>query len=116
MKRIAIPIKEGRLSEYFGQCDFCQIFDINKGMVEETTAVFLGEENSELLPEWASSLGITDIVTNKIRKQIIGLFTSCKINLFVGIEIQSPEAIINDYLDGRLRSNQEIISEITKKQ
>ncbi len=112
MRRVAIPIEKGRLSEYFGQCSHYEIFDV-EGVEISSNEVGL-PPNRELarLPEWAAQQGITDIISYKIDRKIINLFSLHKINLFVGIPLSSPEKLIEDFLKGRLKSDGEIITEI----
>ena len=112
MKRLAIPVEKGKLSEYFGKCNHYQLFMIdNSGIKGEDIKV---PPRIELikLPEWAAKQGITDIITYKIDKQIINEFANHKINLFVGVEITFPEHLVIKFLNGKLKSNEKIIHEI----
>jgi len=112
MKRVAIPVIRGRLSEYFGQCDNYEIFEIDDGNVISKEIEIPPKEYVTKLPEWASEEGITDIIVYKIDKHIITLFAPLRINLFVGIPVDTPRNIIEDYINGRLKSDEGIISEI----
>jgi hypothetical protein len=42
------------------------------------------------LPGWLEEIGITDVITFKVNPKIINLFVSKKVNLFVGVPIDSP--------------------------
>lgn len=112
MKRVAIPVNEELLSEYFGKCHHYKIFDIDKHIITEKKLDMPEISKIEELPVWASENGITDIIAYKIDKQIINLFNKYKINLFVGISRNSPEQLIEEFLAERLRSDKKIISEI----
>ena len=112
MKRVAVPVVKGQLSEYFGQCNHYEIFDIDEGNVKSEEIEIPPKEDVTKLPEWAASEGITDIIAYKIDKRIINLFTPFRINLFVGIPISSPRNLIEDYKNGKLKSDEIIISEI----
>jgi len=112
MKRVAIPVVGGQLSEYFGQCDHYQIFEIEKGNVISEEIEIPPKEYVTKLPEWASGEGITDIIVNRIDKQIITFFAPLRINLFVGIPVNTPRNLIEDYINGKLKSDEIIISEI----
>ncbi len=112
MKRVAIPVVGGRLSEYFGQCDHYEIFEINDGNVISEEIEIAPKEYITKLPEWASVEGITDIIVHRIDKRIITLFAPLRINLFVGIPVNTPRNLIEDYINGKLRSDEGIISEI----
>jgi predicted Fe-Mo cluster-binding NifX family protein len=112
MKRVAIPVVSGKLSEFFAQCNHYEIFeidgtDIKKGEIKVPS----GKEISTLL-SWVSGQGITDVITYKVDRRIMELFATYKINLYVGIKMGPPREIIQDYLNGTLKSDKKIISEI----
>ncbi|NPA35477.1 MAG: hypothetical protein GXO47_01365 [Chlorobi bacterium] len=112
MKRVAIPVIKGKLSEYFENCHYCEIFEIDGDNVKSNEVEVPPSDISDL-PEWAVNQGITDFIVYKIDKNIIKVFTEKKINLFIGIKIDSPDKLIESYVNGALRSDEEIISEIT---
>ncbi|MBN2275856.1 MAG: hypothetical protein JXK95_16125 [Bacteroidales bacterium] len=112
MKRIAIPVVKSQLSEYFGHCNHYKIFEIDEGIVKSEQLEVPPKEDIKKLPEWAVSKGITDIITYKIDKHIINLFAPLKINLFIGVPIGTPGKLIKDYINGKLKSDETIISKI----
>ncbi len=112
MKRVAIPINNGKLSEYFGRCSYYKVFEIEGDSIHEKDYELPIVNSIDELPAWAFKNGITDIITYKIDRQIIMLFNKYKINLFVGIDINTPEQLISEYLKERITSNHKIISEI----
>jgi len=112
MKRLAIPVNENKLSKYFGTCSHYEIFTIQGHAVKNREVVLPTVSEVAALPVWASSLGITDIITNRIDKRIIALFNKYKINLFVGINIDTPGNLAKEFLNDEMISDQKIISEI----
>ena len=112
MKRVAVPVVKGHLSEYFGQCNHYKIYEIDGENVKSKEIKTPPKGDITKLPEWAASKRITDIIAYKIDKRIITLFTSFRINLFVGIPINFPRNLIEDYINGNLISDEKIISEI----
>ncbi|MGE0020820.1 MAG: NifB/NifX family molybdenum-iron cluster-binding protein [Draconibacterium sp.] len=113
MKRIAIPIANGILSENFGECNYYEVFEVDKAIKSTKTSFLPDEIEISELVAWLKSEGITDVVTHRINRSTIGLFTAEKINLFVGIPIEAPERIIDDYLQGKLESDKKVIAELT---
>lgn len=113
MKRVAIPITDNRLSEYFGGCNVYEIFEIENGKIYKSSVEVPSVGVVDDLPFWLEQRGITDVIVNRIKKEIISLFASKKINLFVGIRLDKPEKLIEDYLQGKLESDEDIINEIT---
>jgi predicted Fe-Mo cluster-binding NifX family protein len=112
MKRVAIPVTNGLLSEYFEQCDYYKIFDVEGRNIRSKKIETPPGKELTKLPEWAAGMGITDIIAYKIDKSIITSFTSFSINLFVGIPVNSPQNLIKDYINGKLVSDEEIINAI----
>ncbi|VAW20415.1 hypothetical protein MNBD_BACTEROID01-2040 [hydrothermal vent metagenome] len=113
MKRVAIPVVHGKLSEYFGQCSHYEIFEIVGGAVTSSKTEVLSHYDVAGLPDWAAQQGITDIIAYKVDKSIITRFVNNKINLFIGAPVNPPAILIEDYLNGRLKSDERIIREIT---
>ena len=112
MKRVLIPVVKGQLCQYFGQSDHFEIFEIDNETVINEESVIPSKEYLTKLPDWASLEGITDIVVHRIDKRIFILLAPLRINVFVGIPLDTPRNIIKDYINGRLRSDEGIISEI----
>ena len=115
MNRVAIPLVDDRLSEYFGQCSHYEIFEIDNKTIKSSRIGIPTHPDMEKIPDWVIEKGITDIITHKMDKRIFSLFRDTKINLFVGIPIDSPAVLIQSYLNGSLKSDTRIIHEITKQ-
>lgn len=116
MKRVAIPIVDNKLSEYFGSCSYYEIFDIENGQVNKRQTIIPPIKEIQKLPEWISHEKITDVIVYRVNEQIISMFSQHKINLFVGIPMNNSDEIIEEYLTGNLKSNNKIISEILQNQ
>ena len=114
IKRVAIPVSEGKLSESFSQCNYYEIFEISENNITEKEIKEPYKKDITKLPEWMASKGVSDIIAFKIDKSIIALFSPFRINLFVGIPVNTPCNLIEDYNSGTLKSNEKIISEILK--
>jgi hypothetical protein len=112
-KRVAIPVTNELLSEYFGDCSHYEIFEIDGKIVDRKEAGFPAGTVANELPGWLEEKGITDVITFRVNSKIINLFTSRKVNLFVGVPIDSPQNLIEAYLQGKLESDEKIIQEIT---
>lgn len=113
MKKLAIPIKNNKLSEYFGQCSHYEIYEIDNKTIRKSGTAHPPVKEPDKIPEWVESKGITDVVTYKIDKELILKFSETKINLFMGIAVDAPEIIIQNYMDGSLKSDLKIINELT---
>ncbi len=113
MKRVAIPISKNELSEFFGECNHYEIFEIEKETINrKLVEVPLNIDILEL-PKWLKREGVSDVIAYKVNKKIITLFASNKVNLFVGVAKNTPQNLIEAYLQGTLESDKNIIAEIT---
>lgn len=112
-KTVAIPVTNDKLSEFFGECSHYEIFEINRKILSRKEARFPEGTVTSRLPGWLEEKGITDVIVHRVNPSVIHLFASKKVNLFVGIHIDSPKNLIEDYLQGKLESNEQIIQEIT---
>lgn len=114
MKRVAIPVTNKQLSEFFGTCSHYEIFEIDKKVLKSYSVEIPSETNIIDLPGWLETKGVTDVIALRVNKQIISLFASRKVNLFVGVPIESPQKLIDEYMQGKLESDKKIIEEITE--
>jgi len=111
MKRIVIPVLNNKLSEHFTKCSHYEIFEIYKEHISKKE--ISNSNRSDNTIDWLFALEASDIITYYIDNKLIKLLSNTKINLFVGIAINSPEAIIESYLNGRLKSDLKMINELT---
>lgn len=112
MKKIVIPTVEGQLSEFLGKCNYFEIIEIENDVVTNVVKVIPPYRDIFKLPLWAAQMGITDIITYKVDKEIISLFLSHKINIFVGIPKSDITTLIQDYINGTLISDKQMINSI----
>ena len=113
MKRVAIPIENNSLSEYFGGCNYYEIFEIEGDRIQKKTFELPSVSSITELPSWLEKQGVTDVIAYKVNKEIISLFASKKVNLFVGVPQNTTDNLIDDYLKGKLESDRDIIEELT---
>ncbi len=114
MRRVAIPLMDDKLSEYFGQCSHYEIFEIDNKTIKSSKVEFHSIKEIEEIPDWVVKKGITDVIAYKMDKKFIALFSNTKINLFVGVPMDTAASLIDSYLNGTLRSDAKIIHELTK--
>jgi predicted Fe-Mo cluster-binding NifX family protein len=115
MTKIAIPLKENLLSELFGECSGYFIYDISNKSV-------IGKKHKSPpiksvlgLFEWVTQLGITDLIVHRMDEEFIKYFSQTKINLFIGVPIDCPEKLIEEYLKGELHSDVSKVFQTTAK-
>lgn len=111
-KRIAIPVINENQIGHFGECSHYVIYEIAGSSRTLQKIQLPGNEVVSELPQWLDELGITDVIAFRMNPGLIKLFASRKITLYVGVQADKPEILIDKYLQGKLESDNEIINEL----
>ncbi len=109
MKRIVIPIENNKLSEYFSKCSYYLVAEIYKEHISMKEFKFSEINDNQELVNWLVNIEASDIVAHNIDNEIINALVNTKISLFVGIAINTPEGLIESYLNGNLKSDLQVI-------
>lgn len=111
--QVAIPVLNGKLSEYLSSCSHFEIYGVESDVAERSKVLIpAGEINGEL-PDWLEAKGVTDIIIHKVKPEIIHKIVSKKVNVYVGVSIDSTMNLIEAIILGRLESGVEILQELT---
>lgn len=105
MQKIAMPVLDHKLSPHFAHSLLFEIFHVENKTIIDESLVHVPSQLSEPLPVWLINKGITDVITRGIGHKEINLFNQHKINVFVGVKIGDPTALVQEYLDGMLETN-----------
>lgn len=105
MHKVAIPVSGNVLSENFKDCSYYQIFEIDDQGIITNKDGMLPQSFLKMLPILENNYDITDIIVHAIDQDSLGYIKDSKINLFIGVNIESPIQLINAYLEGTLKSN-----------
>ncbi len=102
--RIAIPLADGRLAMHFGHCERFALIDADA----ETREILKREEITApphepgLLPRWLGERGANMIIAGGMGSRAQGLFAERGIRVVTGASADSPERVVQAYLDGTL--------------
>lgn len=111
-KRVAIPVQAGLLSEYFGGCSHYEIFELERKLIGQYNLPVPDGTGIAELPAWLAKNKVTDVIAYKADREIIREFALRKINLFMGVQVDTPQNIIDAYQQGWLESDATIIKEL----
>jgi predicted Fe-Mo cluster-binding NifX family protein len=108
--RIAIPITEGTLSMHFGHCQEFALFDVDPDTKAVTSSERLPSPPHQpgLLPGWLAEKGATVIIAGGMGGRAQGLFARSGITVVVGAPNLPPEAVVEAYLGGTLRTGENL--------
>lgn len=109
--KVAIPIKEKNISKYFGQCSYYEIFSINNGKITQKLTKIPTVSKMQEIPLWIKEQNIDTIITYLMREDLLNAFIQNKINVFVGVPRKTGDELIQEFLDGNLHSNSNILIE-----
>jgi len=111
MGKVVLPVSGECLSENFSRCSNYLIYEIeNRKVVSKKVEIFPKEFRLRI-SDWPMNLGITDVIAHKIDDASFSEISNSKINLFVGVRKSQPDLLIEEYLNGTLRSDTHYFTE-----
>lgn len=105
MKKIALPVLEGKLSPHFGHCQNFVIYNIEDQSILNETLIPSPPHQPGLIPIWLAKHNVTDLIVGGIGHKAIEIFNQHKINVFVGAQVKETKELVTDYLNGILETN-----------
>ncbi len=108
--RAAVPIAEGKLAMHFGHCAQFAFVDADPATkrIIKTEMVDAPEHQPGLLPPWLGERGVTVIIAGGMGSRAQSLFAEQGIQVVVGAPAEAPETLVKAYLEGSLRSGENV--------
>jgi ATP-binding protein involved in chromosome partitioning len=108
--RVAIPVTDGKLSAHFGHCEEFALIDADRENRTITATVMHVAPPHEpgLLPRWLAEKGAEMIIAGGMGGRAQGLFQQQNIAVLVGAPSDTPETIVNAYLQGSLETGENV--------
>ncbi|PKL37468.1 MAG: ATPase [Spirochaetae bacterium HGW-Spirochaetae-1] len=102
--RIAIPVANGALCMHFGHCEQFAIIDVDveKKSILKKDFVTPPPHEPGLLPRWLAEKGATCIIAGGMGGRAQDLFTQNNIRVVTGAPAESPDKIVEAFLDNKL--------------
>lgn len=102
---IAIPVTGGRLCTHFGHCEWFALFEVDTANKQVLSSRHLDPPIYQpgLLPRWLHNQGVNVVIAGGLGQKARSILGEHGIEVHVGAPVERPEGIIRDYLDGRLR-------------
>jgi len=100
----------GRLSPHFGHCEEFALIDADpeSKTIKSTQTVTAPPHEPGLLPRWLAEKGAEMIIAGGMGGRAQGLFEQQSIAVVVGAPSDTPETIVSAYLDGSLRTGENV--------
>ncbi len=108
--KIAIPTAAGRLCMHFGHCEQFALVDVDEigGKPTSTAVVTPPPHEPGLLPRWLQEQGATVIIAGGMGQRAQQLFAQSGVKVVVGAPADTPESLVEAYLNGSLTSGQNL--------
>ena len=103
---IAIPTADGRLCPHFGHCEQFALLDVNvaeRTILSSRQAVPPAHEPG-VLPRWLHEQGVNLVIAGGMGGRAQRILAQQRIEVIVGAPDEPPESLVQSYLDGTLRS------------
>ena len=103
--RIAIPVVNKKLSVHFGHAEKFYFFDIENKKIKNNEILNPPVHDVGTIPKWVSQQKATDIIAGGMGQMAIDLFNKAGVNVHIGAQIQDPEKLIVEFLNGTIQLN-----------
>ena len=102
MRKFAIPVENGQLCIHFGRCQQFAIVQVDDHYAIQENFVTPPPHEPGLLPQWLGQQGVTNIIAAGIGQKAIRLFDGQNIQVTVGIQINPPKKLVEEWLANSL--------------
>jgi len=108
--KIAVPTASGLLCAHFGHCEQFALFDVDpdKKAILKTTMLVPPPHEPGLLPTWLQEQGADVIIAGGMGSRAQELFLGKGIHVVTGASQEVPAKVINDYLNGVLKTGSNV--------
>ena len=108
--KIAIPMTNSKISSHFGHCEQFAIIDADTESKTITNSELLTPPPHEpgLLPRWLAEMSVELVIAGGMGQRAQQLFKENNIDLIVGITDNTPQELVEMYLNNELVSGQNI--------
>jgi predicted Fe-Mo cluster-binding NifX family protein len=108
--KIAIPLHNGKLSMHFGHCEKFALIDADAASKKITNRKDLTPPAHEpgVLPKWLHQMGADLIIAGGMGQRAQQLFAQNNIEIIVGADADTPENLVNAYMNKTLKTGENV--------
>ena len=105
MKKIfAIPTLNGALTAHFGHCEKFAIVETNEAKIVKETFLTPPVHQPGVYPKFLADQGVQVIIAGGMGQKAQDLFSQNKIEVYMGVQSESPSKLVEDYLNNHLKT------------
>lgn len=109
MKKIfAIPTINKKLCAHFGHCENFALVETEDSQIIKVDYVQPPEHQPGTYPKFLASHGVKVIIAGGLGVKAQDLFVQNNIEVFIGVNSDLPEALVEQYLQDQLQSGQNL--------
>lgn len=101
-KLFAVPTNNGKLCEHFGHCQQFAVIETDDQKVINIEFVNPPVHEPGTYPRFLADKGVSTIIAGGIGVKAQDIFAENNIEVFMGINSDIPEALVEQYLDKKL--------------
>jgi predicted Fe-Mo cluster-binding NifX family protein len=101
-KLIAIPTIDKKLCTHFGHCESFAIVETEGQTINHTDYITPPIHEPGVYPRFLASKGVSTIIAGGMGGKAQDLFALNNIEVFMGINSESPEILVEQYLQNQL--------------
>ena len=106
MKKLAIPIENGKLLEHFGHAREFAFYEIEDDKIVNSYSKEPPPHEEGVIPRWLASEQATDILVGGIGPKAIQILYNYGINVYVAVAIDEVNNLVSDFINGNLKFGQ----------
>lgn len=109
MRKIAVPVKKGKLGYCFEQCRRFKIIEVKGHAMVNYSIIKAPLFESKALSQWLLENRITDVIVSRIKHKFVKTCNLNKVNVFVGVQKKELNELVQDFIDGVLVTNGDMV-------
>ncbi len=104
--KIAMPIVQNQLCMHFGHCEVFAFFDVDEEtkQIKDKTLITPPPHEPGILPPWIKQQGADLVIAGGMGSRAQNLFNAAGVKVITGAKGNSPEDIINNFLNENLET------------
>ena len=108
MKKFAIPTENGRLCAHFGHCEKFAIVDTDNDKIIGETLLTPPVHQPGVYPQFLAQNGVNVIISGGMGMKAQELFAMNNIEVCVGVNADTPAQLVQEYLNNKLVTGQNL--------
>ncbi len=107
-KLFAIPTIDKKLCAHFGHCESFAIVETEDDQINKVDYIIPPVHQPGTYPRFLAERGVSTIISGGMGIKAQDLFRQNNIEVYIGIDSESPEFLIEQYLKNQLQSGQNL--------